>query len=166
MLFIFSDCIVTGDFASCFFDQTGRDIQDGRLTWLIVNAYLRANPAQKKALQENYGAEESDKADIVKQVRFIKTLWTKGNCLGRILQPLKIFILGSKNHANSHPIIYLLYFISYLQIYDNLNLQKMCGIAIEESREGLYRYIQQLGETAGLPTQFYLNLLDNIEDMA
>ena len=83
-----------------------------------MNAYLRANPAQKKALEDNYGAEESGKADIVKQ------------------------------------------------IYDNLNLKKMCGIAIEESREGLYRYIQQLGETAGLPTQFYLNLLDNIEDMA
>ena len=59
---------MTGDFASCFFDQTGRDIEDGRLTWLIVNAYLRANPAQRKALEENYGTEESDKAAIVKQV--------------------------------------------------------------------------------------------------
>ena len=63
--------LVTGDFANFFYDKTGRDIEDGRLTWLIVNAYQRANPTQKKALEENYGIEEPGKADIVRQVSCI-----------------------------------------------------------------------------------------------
>ena len=59
---------MTGDFANCFFDPTGRDIEDGRLTWLVIAAYQRANAVQRKALVENYGTEEPSKAGIVKQV--------------------------------------------------------------------------------------------------
>ena len=64
-MFIF---LVTGDFANFIYDKTSRDIEDGRITWLIVNAYQRANPAQKKALEENYGIEEPGKSGIVRQV--------------------------------------------------------------------------------------------------
>jgi len=59
---------VTGDFANAFYDETGRDIEDGRLTWLIVNAYQRAKPSQKTALEESYGTAEAGKADIVRQI--------------------------------------------------------------------------------------------------
>lgn len=108
---------VTGDFANFFYDETGRDIEDGRLTWLIVNAYQRANPAQKKALEESYGIEERGKADVVRQ------------------------------------------------IYEDLNMRKMCGMVIEENRQDMYMYIQQLGAT-GLPPKFFFGLLDNMENMA
>lgn len=108
---------VTGDFANFFYDKTGRDIEDGRLTWLVVNAYQRANPAQKKALEENYGIEEPGKADIVRQ------------------------------------------------IYEDINMRKMCGMVIEENRQAMFMYIQQLGGT-GLPPKFFFGLLDNMENMA
>ena len=69
MIYIHSFFLVTGDFANAFYDETGRDIEDGRLTWLIVNAYQRAKPSQKTALEENYGTAEAGKADIVRQVQ-------------------------------------------------------------------------------------------------
>lgn len=59
---------ITGDFANCFYDTEGKDIEEGRLTWLIVNAYQRASPSLKEALEENYGKYDSSKAAVVKQV--------------------------------------------------------------------------------------------------
>jgi len=62
---------MTCDFADCYFDagSTGTDIQDGRATWLLVNAYSRANAAQKSALEENYGvADREEAAAVVKAV--------------------------------------------------------------------------------------------------
>ena len=47
------------DFANCFVDPDGRDIQDGRLTWLIVVACQRANAKQKAILHECYGAGDT-----------------------------------------------------------------------------------------------------------
>ena len=49
-------------------DPQGSDIEDGRLTLLIVLALQRANPEQKKLLNANYGCEEPEKVEIVKQV--------------------------------------------------------------------------------------------------
>lgn len=108
---------VTGDFANCFYDETGRDIEDGRLTWLIVNAYQRATSAQKQALEQSYGSSENGKVDIVRQ------------------------------------------------IYEDLNLRKMCGMVIEGNRKEMYSYIQQFGAN-GLSTKFFIGLLDNMESMA
>merc|ERR1711997_1223366 len=48
------------DFANCFVDPDGRDIQDGKLTWLIVVACQRANAKQKTILHECYGTSETD----------------------------------------------------------------------------------------------------------
>jgi len=61
---------MTCDFADCYYDAgPGTDIQDGRVTWLLVNAYSRANAAQKAALEENYGfADNAEASAIVKQV--------------------------------------------------------------------------------------------------
>ena len=61
------------DFANCFENPNGRDIQDGRLTWLIVVACQRANSKQKAILHECYGAGEGSpdaeaKAAAVKKV--------------------------------------------------------------------------------------------------
>jgi len=61
------------DFANCFENPNGRDIQDGRLTWLIVVACQRANSKQKAILHECYGAGEAGsdaeaKAAAVKKV--------------------------------------------------------------------------------------------------
>jgi len=61
---------MTCDFADCYFDAgPGTDIQDGRMTWLLVNAYSRANAAQKSILEENYGkADDLEAATRVKAV--------------------------------------------------------------------------------------------------
>merc|ERR1719262_1741101 len=100
LMYALRKCVVhqvTGDFANCFYDETGRDIEDGRLTWLIVNAYQRATAAQKQALEQSYGSSENGKVDIVRQ------------------------------------------------IYEDLNLRKMCGMVIEGNRKEMYSYIQQFG---------------------
>ena len=61
------------DFANCYENPDGRDIQDGKLTWLIVVACQRANAKQKIILHECYGAGDDDpeaeaKALAVKKV--------------------------------------------------------------------------------------------------
>ena len=57
------------DFHNCYLDPQGSDIEDGRLTFLIVLALQRANPEQKKLLNANYGCCEPEKVEIIKQVR-------------------------------------------------------------------------------------------------
>lgn len=47
------------DFVNCYADPEGKDIQDGKLTWLIVVACQRANAKQKAILHECYGAGET-----------------------------------------------------------------------------------------------------------
>ena len=56
-------------------------------------------------------------------------------------------------------------FIPCFQIYDELNLRKICGMVIEENRKSLLTYIQQLGKT-GLTPKFFFGLMDNMENMA
>jgi len=56
------------DYTNCYVDPQGSDIEDGRLTLLIVLALQRANPEQKKLLNANYGCEEPEKVEIVKQI--------------------------------------------------------------------------------------------------
>lgn len=56
------------DLHNCYLDPQGSDIEDGRLTFLIVLALQRANPEQKKLLNANYGCSEPEKVEIIKQV--------------------------------------------------------------------------------------------------
>ena len=65
------------DYTNCYVDPQGSDIEDGRLTLLIVLALQRANPEQKKLLNANYGCEEPEKVEIVKQV--CTFVWKKNN---------------------------------------------------------------------------------------
>jgi len=60
---------VLRDYAFCFQNpDVGTDIQDGRLTWLIVLALQRANPEQRRLLYENYGFHDPGKEAIVAQI--------------------------------------------------------------------------------------------------
>jgi hypothetical protein len=56
-------------------------------------------------------------------------------------------------------------YANFLQIYEDINMRKMCGMVIEENRQAMFMYIQQLGGT-GLPPKFFFGLLDNMENMA
>ena len=61
------------DFANCYVKKDGRDIEEGKLTWLIVVACQRANSRQKAILHESYGAgiegpEAEAKAMAVRKV--------------------------------------------------------------------------------------------------
>ena len=61
------------DFANCYVKKDGRDIEEGKLTWLIVVACQRANSRQKAILHESYGAgiegpETEAKAMAVRKV--------------------------------------------------------------------------------------------------
>lgn len=59
---------VTRDFVNCYVDPDGVDIQTGRLTWLITLACQRANQQQRQILEDNYGTDDNQKAQAVKQV--------------------------------------------------------------------------------------------------
>ena len=56
------------EFANCYLDSQGRDIQSGKLTWLIVVALQRARRDQIKVLEQCYGQPEPEKARKVKEV--------------------------------------------------------------------------------------------------
>lgn len=62
------------DFYNCYGggpalrNQSGRDIEDGRCTWLIVVALQRATPAQKQVLIDNYGYHDPERVEKVKEV--------------------------------------------------------------------------------------------------
>jgi len=56
------------DYTNCYVDLQGSDIEDGRLTFLIVLALQRANPEQRKLLNANYGCVEPEKVEIIKKI--------------------------------------------------------------------------------------------------
>ena len=72
------------DFANCFENPKGRDIQDGKLTWLIVVACQRANMKQKNILHECYGAGDDDPDSDAKALA-VKKVYKELN-LKKILQ--------------------------------------------------------------------------------
>ncbi|KAL2717790.1 farnesyl pyrophosphate synthase isoform X2 [Vespula squamosa] len=64
---------VQDDYLDCYGDLTitgknSTDIQEGKCTWLIVVALQRANPEQRKILEECYGFEDMEKVKRVKNV--------------------------------------------------------------------------------------------------
>lgn len=58
------------EFADCYLDPEGRDIENGKLTWMVVVALQRARKDQRKVMEECYGKGDSEKAAKVKEVRF------------------------------------------------------------------------------------------------
>jgi len=64
---------VQDDFLDCFGDpqvtgKIGTDIQDGKCSWLVVNALQRANQAQKRELAKRYGSSAAEDVEWVKQL--------------------------------------------------------------------------------------------------
>ncbi len=46
--------------------KEGTDIENGKCSWLVVEALRRATPAQRATLQENYGVDEPARVAAVK----------------------------------------------------------------------------------------------------
>ena len=64
---------VQDDFLDCYGDpsvtgKVGRDIQEGKCSWLAVVALQRANPSQRLIMEECYGCSEADKVARVKEL--------------------------------------------------------------------------------------------------
>ncbi|XP_069806883.1 farnesyl pyrophosphate synthase isoform X1 [Dendropsophus ebraccatus] len=64
---------IQDDYLDCYGDpdvtgKIGTDIQDNKCGWLVVEALKRATPEQRRILQENYGQEEEEKVQRVKQL--------------------------------------------------------------------------------------------------
>eukprot|EP00884_Botryococcus_braunii_P004540 jgi/Botrbrau1/14087/Bobra.182_3s0033.1 len=76
---------IQDDYLDCFGDtevigKIGTDIQDNKCSWLVVQALERANPAQKKILEENYGRDDEKAIEAVKALYRdldIKTVYEK-----------------------------------------------------------------------------------------
>lgn len=56
----FGDPEVTG--------KIGTDIQEGKCSWLAVVALQRANPTQRKIMEENYGKADEKSVKIIRQL--------------------------------------------------------------------------------------------------
>ncbi|XP_075049701.1 farnesyl pyrophosphate synthase isoform X2 [Mixophyes fleayi] len=64
---------IQDDYLDCYGDPSvtgkiGTDIQDNKCGWLVVEALKRVNPEQRGMLEENYGRDDADKVQRVKQL--------------------------------------------------------------------------------------------------
>ncbi|XP_056408708.1 farnesyl pyrophosphate synthase [Hyla sarda] len=64
---------IQDDYLDCYGDPSvtgkiGTDIQDNKCGWLVVEALKRVTPEQRQILQENYGQDEAEKVQHVKQL--------------------------------------------------------------------------------------------------
>ncbi|XP_066465005.1 farnesyl pyrophosphate synthase-like isoform X1 [Eleutherodactylus coqui] len=64
---------IQDDYLDCYGDPSvtgkiGTDIQDNKCSWLVVEALKRVNPEQRQILQENYGQDDAEKVQRVKQL--------------------------------------------------------------------------------------------------
>uniref|UniRef100_A0A8C5PJG0 Farnesyl pyrophosphate synthase n=1 Tax=Leptobrachium leishanense TaxID=445787 RepID=A0A8C5PJG0_9ANUR len=64
---------IQDDYLDCFGDPTvtgkiGTDIQDNKCGWLVVEALQRVTPEQRKLLEDNYGQDDIEKVQRVKQL--------------------------------------------------------------------------------------------------
>ena len=61
------------DYLDCYGDpkvigKIGRDIEENKCSWLIVQALLHANPEQKKLLEKHYGRDNAADVAVVKKI--------------------------------------------------------------------------------------------------
>ncbi|XP_069625597.1 farnesyl pyrophosphate synthase-like isoform X1 [Ranitomeya imitator] len=64
---------IQDDYLDCYGDPSitgkiGTDIQDNKCGWLVVEALKRVTPEQRDVLQENYGQDDTEKVERVKQL--------------------------------------------------------------------------------------------------
>ena len=64
---------IQDDYLDCFgspevIGKVGTDIQDNKCSWLVVQALLKATPAQRRILEQNYGKWDDKKVEKVKKV--------------------------------------------------------------------------------------------------
>jgi farnesyl diphosphate synthase len=64
---------IQDDYLDCYADpevlgKIGRDIEEGKCCWLVVQALQRVNPEQLAMLQQNYGKDDPEKVKQVKQL--------------------------------------------------------------------------------------------------
>ena len=64
---------VQDDYLDCYGDEAvigkiGRDIEDGKCSWLVVQALKKVTPEQKLLLVRNYGKEDKTSVGIVKEL--------------------------------------------------------------------------------------------------
>ncbi|KAG8429228.1 hypothetical protein GDO86_018014 [Hymenochirus boettgeri] len=64
---------IQDDYLDCYGDPSvtgkiGTDIQDNKCGWLVVEALKRVSPEQRKVLEENYGQNDPEKVQGVKQL--------------------------------------------------------------------------------------------------
>ncbi|KAG8430886.1 hypothetical protein GDO86_019798 [Hymenochirus boettgeri] len=64
---------IQDDYLDCYGDPSvtgkiGTDIQDNKCGWLVVEALKRVSPEQRKVLEENYGQNDPEKVQRVKQL--------------------------------------------------------------------------------------------------
>jgi farnesyl diphosphate synthase len=61
------------DYLDCYGDpavigKIGRDIEENKCSWLVVQALLRASPAQRAIIDKHYGIDNPDDVAVIKKV--------------------------------------------------------------------------------------------------
>jgi len=64
---------IQDDYLDCYGDpkvigKIGRDIEENKCSWLMVQALLRATPAQRTLIEKHYGIDNPQDVKIIKQV--------------------------------------------------------------------------------------------------
>eukprot|EP00597_Dinobryon_sp_UTEXLB2267_P003256 CAMPEP_0170080140 /NCGR_PEP_ID=MMETSP0019_2-20121128/16355_1 /TAXON_ID=98059 /ORGANISM="Dinobryon sp., Strain UTEXLB2267" /LENGTH=480 /DNA_ID=CAMNT_0010293967 /DNA_START=16 /DNA_END=1458 /DNA_ORIENTATION=+ len=64
---------IQDDYLDCYgapevIGKIGTDIQDKKCSWLVVQALRKANPQQRRILEENYGVDNASKVAAVKRL--------------------------------------------------------------------------------------------------
>ncbi|XP_068107598.1 farnesyl pyrophosphate synthase-like isoform X2 [Hyperolius riggenbachi] len=64
---------IENDYLDCFGDpggagKFGSDIEENKCSWLVTEALKRATPEQRRILEENYGQNDVEKMQLVKQL--------------------------------------------------------------------------------------------------
>jgi len=64
---------IQDDYLDCYGDpkvigKVGRDIEENKCSWLIVQALLHASPEQKKLLERHYGRDNKSDVAVVKKI--------------------------------------------------------------------------------------------------